>query len=152
MPCHETGDIMARYGLAGALLAVALVVGCGSSQPEVKRPAYTDDEIMAGRLSTVLHNQPLSAAKNGPEAGKEAALDLAIKICRLLNSAADAEIISTRTDYPGNPFGVSSLVEGLQNETTWTEDQTLAALSISSEHKCPEFSPMLIVYEAGHAP
>lgn len=139
---------MARYGLAGALIALALVAGCASQQKT--GPAYSDDELLAGEMSIALHHQPLSAAKNGPEAAKEAMLNLALQACRVLSTADDAEIISTDTSYPGNTIGITSVIDGMRNQTTWSKDQALAALTISAKYKCPEFSPMLRVYDTSH--
>ncbi|MEV0367490.1 hypothetical protein [Nocardia fusca] len=137
---------MARYGLAGALIALALAAGCGSQQET--GPAYSDDELLAGELSIALHHQPLSAAKAGPDAAKEAMLNMAIQACRVLREADDAEIISTDTSFRGNTIGITSVIDGMRHQTTWSKDQTMAALTISAKYKCPEFSPMLRVYTA----
>ncbi|NEW33860.1 hypothetical protein GV791_14995 [Nocardia cyriacigeorgica] len=103
-------------------------------------------------MSQTVYGKPIEDAKAGPAEMQAASVDLADRICSLLRSSADAEIISTDTMYEGNELGVRSLLESMQNEAAWTARQSMDGLQISAKYKCAEFSPMLRVYEAAHGP
>lgn len=131
--------------ILAAFVAVAALSGCSSNA----KPALTDDQLAHEYASTV-YGKNLEDAAAGPAAATKAAIDAANSNCTVMREGQKDGLLSTKTDDPMNAEWAHAVEVRYASSASFTARQTLDALEISAKYKCPEFTPMLQVFEAVH--
>jgi hypothetical protein len=133
---------------AVAAIALLALAGCSSIEGD-SPPPLTDAQLTTEYLETVRHMKVENVA-GGPQAAQNTVVGLVNSNCDLMHDAERDERISTDPADPRNATWIGGVRAQMANSTGQTTGQMFNAFKISAKYKCPEFTPMLQLFEAVH--